>query len=142
MPEIIAQKHRTTMPHRKIGPRAEYRQRESLRINASPNLAERFTELKSLTVELSYFDASGLHRTSQIKYTVNLAHAKSVFSFACPNDECVGGDFDLSQQLAAAVAARRTSVSGESSCQGWQSKATIDSLRCQHLLRYKLSLEY
>jgi hypothetical protein len=130
------------MPQIKTSPRAEYRQRENLRINASPNLAVKFRGLKSLTLDLAFYDAEGLHKTSEIKYTVNLANAKSVFSFSCPNNECVGGDFDLSEKLAEAVAAHLTTTSGELRCQGWQSKTTIESTHCHRVLRYKLSLGY
>jgi hypothetical protein len=130
------------MQQHKISPRAEYRQQENLRISASPNLAERFHGLKSLTVDLAYYDSGGIHKTGQIKYTVNLANAKSAFSFICPNNECIGGDFDLSQELAEAVAAQLTTATGEACCQGWQSKTTIDSVHCHNILRYKFSLEY
>ena len=123
-------------------PRAEFRQQENLRINASPNLAEKFPELKSLSVDLTYYDSEELHKASQIKYTVNLNNAKSAFSFMCPNNECVGGDFDLSEKLAGAVAARLATATGEILCQGWQSKTTIDSVHCHKALRYTLKLEY
>lgn len=109
---------------------------------ASPALAERFPNLKALTVELSYYDEEGLIRSSQIKYTVNLARAKSVFRFGCHNPECVRGDFDLSEAVAQAVAAHHTEVSSESRCHGWRSRTTIGSVECRNLLRYKLTLGY
>jgi hypothetical protein len=130
------------MAQHKTSPRAEYRQRENLRINASHNLAEKFHGLKSLTVDLAYYDAGGIRKTAEIKYTVNLANAKSVFSFTCPNNECVGGDFDLSEKLASAVAAHLVTATGELCCQGWQSKTTIESARCHSILRYKFNLGY
>jgi hypothetical protein len=126
----------------KLGPRAEYRRQEGERIKNSATLAERFNQLKSLTVDLAHFGPEHLTRSSQLKYTVNLAHAKSVFRFDCPNQECVQGDFDLSADLANAVAARRTSVSGEVVCQGWRSKTTIDKVCCDHMLRYTLTVGY
>jgi hypothetical protein len=73
---------------------------------------------------------------------VNLAHAKSLFRFSCPNGECVGGDFDLSVALANAVAGRQESAEGELVCQGWRSRTTIDTLPCHNILRYKLSIGY
>jgi hypothetical protein len=105
-------------------------------------MAKRFHDLKSLTVELQYFDVGALRKTSEIKYTVNLENAKSVFAFACPNTECVRGDFDLTEKLASAVNAHLESTAGEACCQGWRSKTTIDSLRCLDVLRYKLSMTY
>lgn len=93
-------------------------------MSASPNLGETFRGLKSLSVDLAYYNAGGTHKTSEIKYSVNLASARSVFLFLCPNHECVGGDFDLSGKLAGAIAAHLTSATGEMCCQGWQSKTT------------------
>jgi len=130
------------MNPQKLGPRAEYRRQEGERIKNSPTLAERFERLKSLTVDLAYFGPENLNRSSQLKYTVNLAHAKSVFRFDCPNQECVQGDFDLSADLASAVAAGHTTVSKEVICQGWRSKTTIDKVPCGHVLRYKLTVGY
>lgn len=130
------------MHHLKLGPRAEYRRQESERIRSSATLAERFAHVKSLTVELEYLAPDGLTRSSQLRYTVNLAHAKSVFHFDCPNQECVQGDFDLSTDLANAVEARLPTASGEVVCQGWRSKTTIDRVPCGHVLRYKFIVGY
>ena len=43
-----------------LSPRAEYRQQEGLRINASPNLADKFRALKTLMVDLAYYDDEGV----------------------------------------------------------------------------------
>jgi hypothetical protein len=130
------------MQHQRHSPRTEYRQQENQRVNDSANLAEKFHDLKSLTVDLAHFEPERLAKTSEIKYTVNLAHAKAVFLFNCSNDECVGGDFDLSAVLADAVAAHRTTASGEVICQGWRNKTSIDRTPCNNILRYRLSLSY
>ena len=127
---------------RKLGPRAEYLQQQLQRVKDSASLQESYRELKSLTVEIAYFDEGGFVRRGEMKYTVNLAHAKSVFRVSCPNTECVRGDFDLTTELANAIAGRRESVSGELVCQGWRSRTTIDSLLCRNILRYKLSIGY
>lgn len=128
-------------PH-KSNPRTDYRRQESQRANESVSLAEKFRELKALTVEFGYFSSEGVNRNRQIKYTVNPQHAKSVFRLDCGNGECVGGDFDLSQALVQAVAARQTTVTGEMCCQGWLSKTTIERIHCHSVMRYKLSLAY
>jgi hypothetical protein len=130
------------MPAPNASLREEFRERERNRITASPTLAEKFPELKSLTVELSHYSAGGVYKTSEVKYSVNLAHAKSVFCFECPNDQCVEGDFDLSDVLTDAVAARVDTRSGEACCQGWKSKTTIGGLGCSNVLRYTLNLEF
>ena len=76
-------------------PRAEHAQKQRLRVDSSVMLSERFPQLKSLTVNLEFLDHDGATRTKEVKYKVNLEHARSVFLFACANLECVGGDFDL-----------------------------------------------
>ena len=126
----------------KIGARGKYLLEERERIKLSASLAETFPELKSLGAFLSYFGPFGRSPQSEVKCTFNLAHAKVLFRFACPNNECVAGNFDLSAVLARAVADRRDTVSGEVRCQGWQSKATIDRVSCDHVLRYKFRLGF
>jgi hypothetical protein len=126
----------------KEGPRFEYREQERQRVKDSPSLSDRFPQLKSLTVDLGYYNPTGVTKNSQIKYIPNLDKAKSVFRIDCPNNGCVGGDFDLTEELAKAVAEHRTTVTAEMSCQGWQSKTTIDTVPCHNILRYKLSLAY
>ena len=130
------------MYRQRIGLRAEYRNQEGERVKSSPSLADKFQKLKSLVVNLKYYDSKGVAQNGQFTYTVNLDGAKSVFRFRCPNDECIRGDFDLTKELASAVAKRRTSVTGELSCQGWQNKTTIDTVHCHNILRYELKLAY
>jgi len=130
------------MRHQKFTPRADYRLAEAQRTQASISLTEKFRELKSLTVEFGHFSPEGVTRNSQIKYTVNPDHAKSVFRLDCPNSECIGGDFDLSETLAQTVNAREGTATGEMCCQGWLSKTTIDRVHCHNIMRFKLSLEY
>ncbi len=130
------------MQQQRFGARAEYQQGEDQRVKNSASLAAKFQKLKSLTVDLAYYGADGDTKSSQIKYSVNLQNARSVFRFSCPNNECVRGDFDLTKDLAAAVSARRTSVTGEIVCQGWRSRTTIDTAHCNNVLRYKLTLGY
>ena len=126
----------------KTSPRALYRQQETLRVQESASLATKFRKLKSLTVDLAFYDPEGEAKSSEIKYTVNLDHAKSVFCFACHNHECVAGDFDLSHILAEAVSNRKGSIQGEIRCAGWRNKHTIETENCGNLLRYKLTLRY
>jgi hypothetical protein len=130
------------MRHQRLDARAEYRQQENQRAQDSITLANKFRELKSLTVDLSWHTPGSVGNSSEIKYTVNLSRAKSVFRFDCPNAECVRGDFDLSDELEQAVATRQEIAAGETECQGWLSKTTIDRIHCHHILRYKLSLGY
>jgi hypothetical protein len=130
------------MRYQKPTPRADYRRQEKLRTDASVSLSEKFRELKSLTVELAYFSPEGVSQNGQLKCTTNPDHAKSVFRVDCVNGECVAGDFDLSEALGQAVAARQSTATGEMCCRGWLSKTTIDQVHCRHILRYKLILGY
>jgi len=127
---------------RRPSPRAEYRLRQNQRANDSASLAEKFPKLKSLTVDLSYFEADGITRNGALKYKVNIQHARSVFSIACSSGECVGGDFDLSGAVADAVARRRKIVEGEVQCHGSRNKPKQQAIPCHNILRYKLSLAY
>lgn len=124
------------------GPRFEYREQERQRAKDSPSLSDRFPQLKSLAVDMGFYNSAGVTKNTQIKYLPNLDKARSVFRVDCPNNGCIGGDFDLTEELAKAVAEHRTAVTAEMSCQGWQSKTTIDTVHCHNILRYTLSLAY
>jgi hypothetical protein len=130
------------MYRHKVGPRWEHKDKEAQRAAASPTLAQKFVKLKSLTVSLDHQTREGNAYGSQITHTVNLANARSVFRMDCRNDECIRGDFDLTKQLAKAIAQRATTVTGEVCCQGWQNKARINVTKCHNVLRYKLKLAY
>jgi len=124
------------------GPREKYRAEEAQRVNESPTLAKKYPRLKSLAAELHFSDSEKATVNNRIKYKMNPEGARSVFRFSCPNSECVRGDFDLSDELADAIAKHRTEVTGEIPCPGWLSKTTIDTVHCHTILRYRLSLAY
>ena len=130
------------MAPRRNNPRLEYRLRQVQRVNDSASLAEKFPELKSLRVDLAYFNPDGLAKTGGLRYNVNVAHAKSVFCFACPNGDCLAGSFDLSDAVAEAVTHRRKSTTGEIHCHGTRERAKGNKIPCENLLRYKLTLGY
>jgi hypothetical protein len=130
------------MPPRKGNPRAEYRLKEIQRVHRSLTLAEKFPRLKSLRVDLVYFAPDGLAKSGELRYRVNVRHAKSVFSFVCQSGECVGGDFDLSRVVTAAVTAGLKTVEGEIRCPGIRGRPKEAKTPCRNLLRYKLTLGY
>ena len=130
------------MYQKRIGARAEYLLEEKERVRAARSLAERYPDLKSLIATLTFFGPDGVTRCSELKCTFNLAFAKELFLFACPNPECIGGNFDLSSELARTVAEHQESAAGETRCQGWKGKATVGQAYCDHLLRYTISLGY
>src|SRR6185369_15038500 len=94
-----------TMQTRKTTPRAAYRLGVTERILASPTLAARFPRLKALTINIEFFDSGGLTRNGGMKYKPNLEKAKAMVCFDCPSGECVGGDYDVSEELRRAIAA-------------------------------------
>ena len=65
------------MYQQRVGPRFEHREKAGRRVQAAPCLSARFRHLKSLTVGLAYYDHDGVTKNSQVKYTVNLDHAKT-----------------------------------------------------------------
>jgi hypothetical protein len=126
----------------KRSPRAEYRLLERERVNNSVTLAQKFPSLKALTASLIYFDRNGQNKTGEMRYKVNVQHAKSVFSFSCPSQDCARGDFDLSETVAKAVGARRKVVEGEMRCRGTRTKANDEQVACHSLLHYKMTFGY
>ena len=131
------------MQARKNNPRAEHRRLQGERINASTSLAEKFPGLKSLTVNLQYFNSTGLMRNGVVKYKANIEKAKAVFYFNCTHAECSGGDYDLTEELARAISARQKLVAGEARCNGVRhNKLRKERVPCRNLLRYELRLAY
>ena len=127
---------------RKPNPRQDYRLKQRQRIEASPAIATKFPRLKSLRITLEFFDPAGNTRQGEMKCKLNVALAKSALWFACPGVECSCGDFDLSEALAKAVAARRKVAAGELRCQGTRKRGDREPVVCGTLLRYKLNLNY
>ena len=105
-------------------------------------LAEKYPHLKTLKVALEFVDREGMTKTTEMKYSANPEHAKSVLVFVCPVSECCGGDFDLTAKLAEAVTKRRTKVSGEMHCLGNYKDASSQVVACRNLLHYTLNLVY
>jgi hypothetical protein len=123
-------------------PRAEHRQAQRERSDEANRLAQKYPNLKSLTVQLKFGGRASVMSTTGMKYSLNLTHAKSVLVIACPSPECIGGDFDLTTKLATAVAELRTQVGGEMHCLGSHKHSAGASAPCRSLLHYTLNLAY
>jgi len=134
--------HQQLKMPRPTSPRAVFRQRQRRRVQNAATLAAKFPRLKSLKAEVEFHAAESGARIGQIKYVLNVAHASSLFCIECPNRECVRGDFDLSERLAAAVAAGQENVTGELRCRGWRNQDSVKKTYCRTLLRYRLRLKY
>jgi hypothetical protein len=111
--------------------REEHRLKQRGRLEGAPSLAKQFPNLKKLIVTLEYYEATGDTKNGEMKCKVNVEHAKTVLVFACPGAECAGGDFDLSDALAGAVADRRKTLTGELRCQGTRKRTTKEGVPCQ-----------
>lgn len=125
----------------KDSPQALHRLRQRQRVNDSPGLAEKFSEIGSLNLELSYLDSEG-SPMSALKYSMNVQHAKSVVSFPCQSGNCFDGDFDLSAALSKAIRNHRKTAEGEIRCEGVRPTPNDGRQPCHNLLRYKISLGY
>src|SRR3989442_9276843 len=75
---------------KKTNLRTEYRQQENQRVQDSPSLEAKFPELKTLTVNLAHFDATGSRKGGQLKYTVdrkstrlNSSHVRISYAVFC-----------------------------------------------------------
>ena len=123
-------------------PRAEHRQAQRQRVDEALRLAEKYPQLKTLKVALEFVNREGMTKTTEMKYSANPEHAKSVLVFGCPSSGCWGGDFDLTAKLAEAVTKRRTKVAGEMHCLGRHKDASGEVVPCRSLLRYTLNLVY
>jgi hypothetical protein len=126
----------------KPSPRAEYREQQHLRAKHQPTIADRFAELSALTAEFAYRNPDGTSRNREVKFTVNIHHASSLFRIDCLNPDCVQGDYDLSDVLRQAVTSRQRTVTGELCCEGWQDRFSIDHTRCHQRIRFTLTLEF
>ncbi len=122
--------------------RQEYRLKQRERIDASPSIGSKFPRLSGLRLTLEFFDSGGTTKQGEMKCKLNVEHAKSELWFACPGVECSCGDFDLSEALAKAVAARRKVAIGELRCEGTRKRGDREPVPCGTLLRYRLNLNY
>jgi hypothetical protein len=123
-------------------PRAEYRDAQRERAEKADSMAITYPQLKSLKVTLEFVNRDIIARKTRMKYSANPEHAKSVLVFACPTDGCMGGDFDLTHQLADAVAARRTKITGNMCCPGIHKKGTGEVASCRSELHFVFNLTY
>jgi pantothenate kinase len=122
-------------------PREQHRVRQARRVNESPTLAEKFQRLKSLTAALNFSDTKRPNVSSDIKYFLD-PDSKSVFRVGCRNHECIGGDFELTDEIAAAIGKNLKQASGEKRCAGWRDKNSIHKHHCTSVLKYQLTFTY
>src|SRR5947208_11316747 len=114
-------------------------------IAPSPSLSERYPWLKSVVVDLEFFDASGVNLLSFMQYKPNLTQAISVFPFGGRSADESLSELEATRKVSEAIHARRSHVSGE-----WPHRRgvegsgnfSVDPLSEVNLLRFKLTLGY
>lgn len=122
--------------------RKQARERVFKRVEKSTSLAVRYPRLKTLTVNLLYFDRDIVPWGHGLIYRANLQTAKSRLYFPCPSSLCQGGGFDLSKLLSSAVAEHRKSIEGEVPCRGSRDQESGKMVRCESVLHFKMSLTF
>jgi hypothetical protein len=128
---------------RKENPRAQYRLARAELVQQSPSLAEKYPRLTALRIQIVYLDGAARTQNGALKFKANLEHAKSRFCFNCAHNDCVGGDYDLSDELSRGIARKLKLIEGEARCQGVRhNRERKSQTPCQGILQYKLTLAY
>jgi hypothetical protein len=122
--------------------RKDSRRRAFEQTERSASLAIKYPRLKTLTVDLLYFDREIVSWGHGLRYRANLETAKSMLQFLCPSGLCHGGGFDVSEALRSAVAEHRKSVDGQVHCHGSRDQETGRTVRCESVLHFKMSLSF
>ena len=102
---------------------------------AVPTLSERFPTLRSLVVDLEFFDSSGVNRLACMQYKPNLKFASPFFSFSRIQ-------LDFGDQLQNAILASQKIIAGEIAVNPIPNLSRADEVRrASGFLRFTLSLE-
>src|SRR5579871_2366904 len=112
------------------------------RAEKSPSLARAYPQLKTLSVDLLYFDREIVSFGHGLRYRANLETAKSMLQFMCPSTLCHRGGFDLSDELCCAIAERRKAIDGEVHCRGFRHQETGNTVPCESILHFKMILTF
>ncbi len=122
--------------------RKENRRKQFDLIEKSATVAVMYPGLKTLTVNLLYFDRGIVSRGNGLCYRANLQTAKSMLHFHCPSPLCKDGGFDLSHNLSSAVAEHQKSVVGSIHCPGSRDQQTGNAAPCESVLHFKMALAF
>jgi hypothetical protein len=122
--------------------RKENRQKIFDRIEKSATVAVAYPGLKSLAVNLLYFDRGIVSHGNGLCYRANLETAKSMLHFNCPSPLCKDGGFDLSKNLGDAVAEHQKSVVGVMHCLGSRDQEAGKTAPCESILHFKMTLTF
>ena len=124
---------------KKIDPGETFRWQE---YKYSPIISEKYPNLKSLTIRMTFYDDSGNRQVGKVRtWNVPLT-AKAFFYKKCPMWECVNGGFDLSQAVDSAIQSGEDHTKGYLICWGWQDKERVGQFHCLTELHYEISVEH
>ena len=122
--------------------RKENRRETFAQVEKSATVAVQYPQLKSLAVDLLYFDREIVSRGQGLRYRANLETAKSMLHFNCPSTMCKDGGFDLSRNLSSAVAEHQKSVEGAVRCLGFRDQEIGKTAPCESVLHFKMNLAF
>jgi len=108
---------------------------------SAPSLREQFPQVEQVALELTFTDPTGVGKHSPQVHTFGPA-ARAYFEVPCPCSACLSGGFDLSAVMSDMLARRAGTVSGKSSCQGWQDRGRVGEHRCPLQLSYRATASY
>jgi len=122
--------------------RKAYRRRAFERAEKSLSLAIAYPQLKTLSVDLLYFDREIVSFGHGLRYRANLETAKSQLQFTCPSTFCHRGGFDLSNELSSAIAERQNVIDGKVHCHGSRDHESGKTIPCESILHFKINLAF
>jgi len=139
---IALEPNSRSRPFSKSELRKENRKEKFAQVEKSASLAVIYPRLKTLVVDLLYFDRDIVSWGHGLRYRANLETAKSMLHFNCPSPLCKGGGFDLSKDLSSAVAERQKSFEGSVRCLGVRDEITGKRTACESVLHFKMNLAF
>jgi hypothetical protein len=129
-------------PFSKSELRKDSRRKTFERVEKSATMVISYPKLKTLAVDLLYFDRGIVSWGHGLRYRANLETAKSMLYFNCPSPLCKDGGFDLTENLGSAVAQHQKAILGTLRCPGFRDEETGKPVPCEAVLHFKVSLTF
>jgi len=100
-----------------------------------------FPEVDHIRIDITFqdYDEDCHPSPQQISF---IPQSKAFFEIDCPFYECVMGGFDFSNNVNRCVEKKRTTIEGESTCQGWQDLERLNKNGCFLKAKYTISVDY
>lgn len=117
--------------------REQLRNERSAREQAAGKLASRAPDLDSLSLDLDESRADGSLGDTHYVRRIVVEHAPALFHVPCSYPPCLGGGYELTQEILNAVAARKPRFEGTLRCSG-----RCGAVECGRVLRYVATATY